>query len=242
MATGMHSWASIAADGEAIVWPDGCRDLVVAIPPRGAPEVLCTGLDRGARRVTLEAGTALVGLRVAPGSRFAWDADAHATHAERSLADGAMVSRDVLAWARRLQRAPERAAAMLEEGAARWIRPPDAHVVALLSAIAAGDGDGSAVLADASMRTWRRRLRDATGAPATFWRALHRARAAARLLAIEGAAPSAVAFRTGYADQAHLTRAVRRWFGTTPAALRRDGAALRAGIAAPDAFTLLAAR
>jgi AraC-like DNA-binding protein len=243
MATGMHAWASTATDGEAIVWPDGCRDLVVAIPRHGAPEVLCTGLDRSARRVLLDAGTALVGLRVAPGSRFAWDAGAPPVPpVERSLADGAVVPRDVLAWARRLQRTPERAAELLDEAAARWIRPPDAHVVALLSAIAAGDRDARAATDGASMRTWRRRMRDATGAPATFWRALHRVRTAARLLATEGAAPSDVAFRAGYADQAHLTRAVRQWFATTPAALRRDGAALRAGIAAPDAFTLLASR
>jgi AraC-like DNA-binding protein len=52
-----------------------------------------------------------------------------------------------------------------------------------------------------------------------------------------GGAPAEVAATCGYADQAHLTRAVRRFGATTPAALRRSRPApvtsVQDGAAAP---------
>jgi AraC-like DNA-binding protein len=47
-----------------------------------------------------------------------------------------------------------------------------------------------------------------------LWRAL-------RLLAADGATLAGVAAATGYADQAHLTRAMRRNTDSTPATLRK---------------------
>jgi AraC-like DNA-binding protein len=45
-----------------------------------------------------------------------------------------------------------------------------------------------------------------------------------------------VAFTVGYADQAHMTREMRRWFGVTPAAMRRGAPSYGDLVAAPDAF------
>ncbi|MER7764582.1 helix-turn-helix domain-containing protein [Streptomyces sp. NPDC097619] len=74
-----------------------------------------------------------------------------------------------------------------------------------------------------STRTVQRRLEE----HGTTWRGeterLRRERAT-RLLLDTGLGVEAIAARTGYADARALRRAVRRWHGTTPAALRRDGA------------------
>lgn len=60
------------------------------------------------------------------------------------------------------------------------------------------------------------------GAPPRFWLALARARRAGRALAA-GAAPFAdVALAHGFCDQAHLSRAMSRWFARSPRVLAQD--------------------
>ena len=49
---------------------------------------------------------------------------------------------------------------------------------------------------------------------------------------LEGASLADVAADAGFVDQAHLTRRVRQWFGTTPAALRGSRQSARTGSAA----------
>ncbi len=85
-----------------------------------------------------------------------------------------------------------------------------------------------------SPRTLQRLCRDRTGQGPLFWRRLARVRRAARGLATS--LPLAeVAADGGFADQAHLTREIARWFGATPQELRRDplrlGQALARGYA-----------
>ena len=61
-----------------------------------------------------------------------------------------------------------------------------------------------------------------TGKPAVFWLQLARARKAGRGIGEE--LPFSLAeFSTsmGYADQAHMSREFRRWFGVTPAMLKK---------------------
>lgn len=81
-----------------------------------------------------------------------------------------------------------------------------------------------------SVRSLERLVKAATGRPPAYWRGLARVRAAASN--IDAAVPlSALAADHGYADQAHMTRAFRQWFGTSPARLRADPV-LRATVAA----------
>ncbi|MBE1877605.1 helix-turn-helix domain-containing protein [Myceligenerans pegani] len=84
----------------------------------------------------------------------------------------------------------------------------------------AGDDDGL------SRRSWQRRFRSVTGLRRKEIERLDRARHAYRLLC-EGVRPARVAAAVGYADQAHLTRELRRIRGETPArilaATVRDG-------------------
>jgi hypothetical protein len=68
----------------------------------------------------------------------------------------------------------------------------------------------------ASVRTLQRRVARATGLTRRTITQLSRAEAA--LAALErGASPVEVARTVGYADQAHLTRSLKRFFGQTPA-------------------------
>lgn len=66
-----------------------------------------------------------------------------------------------------------------------------------------------------------RAFREHLGMPVTERARALRLASAQRLLLTTDLPLAEVAARTGWADQSHLTRAIRRAFGTTPAALRR---------------------
>jgi AraC-like DNA-binding protein len=67
-----------------------------------------------------------------------------------------------------------------------------------------------------SRRSWQRRFSSVTGLRRKEIQRLERSRHAYQLLS-EGVPPSEVAVAVGYADQAHLTRELRRIRGETPA-------------------------
>ncbi|MDX8350200.1 helix-turn-helix domain-containing protein [Cognatiyoonia sp. IB215446] len=76
-----------------------------------------------------------------------------------------------------------------------------------------------------SLRTLQRHLARRGLPPPEFWRLLGRARRAA--IALKTNLPlTDIAGDFGYSDQAHMTRALRHWFGRSPLALRRDEALL----------------
>lgn len=69
------------------------------------------------------------------------------------------------------------------------------------------------------------RLMQRHGQPApSVWVQLARVRRAVHLLAQRDDPIAAIAAEAGYSDQPHLTRALRHWFATSPAALRKDTA------------------
>lgn len=78
-----------------------------------------------------------------------------------------------------------------------------------------------------SLRSLQRHIAERTEAPLGFWRGLARARRCARLMLTQPDPLAEIAFASGYADQAHMSRDIRRWFGQTPMALRRDAALAR---------------
>jgi AraC-like DNA-binding protein len=71
-----------------------------------------------------------------------------------------------------------------------------------------------------SSRTVRRRFLLATGLTPKTIQQIERAQKAAGLLE-SGASILDVAYQTGYADQAHMTRSLRRFIGQTPAQIAR---------------------
>lgn len=96
----------------------------------------------------------------------------------------------------------------------------DAELVAALEAL--GTGQSVAWVASAMGVSTRslQRLLQSRGLPVpAFWRQLGRARIAAQLL-VHPVSLAELAADAGYSDQAHLTRAMRRWFGMTPQRLR----------------------
>jgi len=72
-----------------------------------------------------------------------------------------------------------------------------------------------------SERTGQRRILRSTGLTRRTLRQIQRAERAVALIQ-EGASPRDVAWRAGYADQAHLTRALKRFVGMTPRQLSQS--------------------
>ena len=72
---------------------------------------------------------------------------------------------------------------------------------------------------DASLRTVQRRFLKVTGLSPKTLQQIERAQRASHLLE-RGASIADVVYRTGYADQPHLTRSLTRLTGQTPAQLR----------------------
>nr|WP_255704449.1 helix-turn-helix domain-containing protein [Erythrobacter sp. SN021] len=77
-----------------------------------------------------------------------------------------------------------------------------------------------------SIRTFQRVVNEAMGRSPAWWRRLARVRrVAAKIASIQARQDSLVemAVDAGFSDQAHMTRELQHWLGTTPGQLRRGG-------------------
>lgn len=217
------SWVHRGADRPAslLIVPDGSIDLCLR---DGRLTVI--GPDRTAVRDDIPAGATTIGLRFRAGAAASW------LGVPASVLAGRRVPLEDL-WGGQARRIAEAAAEaggsaasalrVLEAafaGRAAASAPPDAamrRVFALLRA-PAGAGEPAvarlAGLVGTSERTLRRRCHEAFGyGPKTLERILR----FQRFLVLAGAAGLAdAAAGAGYADQAHLSREVRRLCGLTP--------------------------
>lgn len=205
------------AAGSRVV-PDGCVDLVWI---RGRLEI--AGPDSSHREVALEAGDRIAGVRLRPGAARPLLGETPATAVldsqveldrlwggdARDLADRAAAQSDP--W-----RVAELMAASLR---ARMVRHgPDRVAVAVAEALDRPRPPSIARLAwemGFSERQLRRRVLAAVGyGPKTLEQILRFRRA----VAASGPEPdwARIAAEQGYADQAHLSRQVRRWSGAAP--------------------------
>lgn len=174
------------------VFPDGCRDVLVLHPPSGPPVLRVTAFDPAPRRVVTDSGAEIHGFRLRPGAQIA----------PATLAG--------------LAADPDRVKERLGNHLTGW-GDTDDMLLALTrcGATAAGVARQSGV----SLRSLQRQFR-ALGLPTPdFWRGLGRARRAAAALASDAPLVQ-IACDSGFADQAHMTRDMVRWFGTSPARLR----------------------
>ncbi|MCK4511347.1 helix-turn-helix transcriptional regulator, partial [bacterium] len=137
-------------------------------------------------------------------------------------------------WLRSIAQHPDRASQYVADASERWFQRGDSIVDDFLAALDCTPGRVPRL--GMSERTLRRRITAATGGSPQFWVGLHRARLAGRTTVLTDDPIVDIAFAVGYSDQAHMTREMRRWFGTTPAAMRRGAASLGHLIIAPDAF------
>jgi AraC-like DNA-binding protein len=211
------TWHGVAGWRRSLrVLPDGCVDVAwdgVALTATPAAEVV--------RRVEVGAGSATVGVRLRPVAAGA----VLGLPADELQAPTAL--REV--WGDAAVRLEEQLAELpADTGLARLLdavtcrarlRTPDARLAAAVDLLACAGStvEGVAAAVGWSPRQLRRHCLAAVGlAPKSLQQVL-RFRRALRAL---GERPlAAVAAEHGYADQAHLTRSMRRHAGATPRAL-----------------------
>lgn len=176
--------------------PDGCRDLIVIVPTRGAPVRLVSALSQASETHSFAQGDQAMGVRLRPGAQFEERALLALVDDREEFDDADLLA--AVGAATRLDARVDEALACLGE-------------VPSLSLAQARLG--------VSARSLERLLSGHTQRSPLWWRSLARARRCARALA--GASPLAeLAADHGYADQAHMTRDLRRWFVASPSQLR----------------------
>ncbi len=194
----LDHWTSCpTGSSETLIFPDGCRDVILRRQPGERWEWLLSELDDSARSVTVSAGSEYIGRRLQPG-----------------------VGVDLDALSRALQgiSAENVSASRIAECCTTDLRTEE-----LLSVLAQGsDAKSAAALAGTSLRTLQRTTVALTGRAPLFWIRLARVRRAA--IAVQaGATAIEAATALGFTDQPHMSREFRHWLGVTPGQVaRRD--------------------
>lgn len=224
-----HALPAAAAPALQIV-PDGCIDIIWS-----GETLLVAGPDTKPIIETFAPGTVVVGVRFRPGAAPPWLGVPASAIVNRRVPLRDLWGADARRLADRLQdsRTPVAAADMVL--AALLARGPQANLrddaaPAVLAALTRSSEPPLPVSALArqlgvSERTLRRRCEAAFGyGPKTLARILRFQRILRLLRRPADARLAEMAVETGFADQAHMTREVRRLGGLTPGAF----AALRA--------------
>jgi len=176
--------------------PDGCRDLVVIARRAEAPVYLVSALSQASETHAFAPGDRATGVRLRPGAHIDERMLLALVRAREAWDDDDLLA--AVGAATRLDARVDDALACLREAPSLPLAQARLGV---------------------SARSLERLLSSRTGHGPLWWRSLARARRCARGLA--GDAPlAALAADHGYADQAHMTRDLRRWFGASPTALR----------------------
>lgn len=187
------------ADEVSLVVPDGCIDLLVFSCRNTDRTVIhVTDWDFSPRLVKVTAGTEITGYRLRPGTVLALSEFEH-----------------------------EDFAASTVESAIDGMIKQDDEISEIIDALCLPGNSisGLAKQQGVSERTLQRHFKGLSLPKPSFWRQLGRARRAVQELTCR--VPIAdIALEFGYSDQAHMTRDFSRWFGRSPAQLRKNSGAL----------------
>ncbi len=185
----LQKWEfSAKSDGSSIVIPDGCRDLIFMAKRGQQPRWMVSDLDNTVYSVSSRAGDYMKGFRLRPGAVIDVEALLHSVRDIDAQGDIADRIGSFTILSRNMSEALNCLGAVTSP-----------HEAARNLGVNARN---------------LQRLLKPTGRTPAAWLSLARARRAARLV-LEGDLSDA-AFTAGYADQAHMNREFRRWFGATP--------------------------
>ncbi|WP_034263475.1 helix-turn-helix domain-containing protein [Actinospica robiniae] len=218
-------WTSVAAaDGDALIVPDGCMDLMWY---DGTLQV--AGPDSVPFAIRMQAGAASAGLRFAPGTApSVLGVPAHELLNQRVRLEDLWSAAEARRAAERIADAPDHGVALerLAVELAGRAESTDPLISALTAQAQAGQPVAEmAHRAGLSQRQLLRRCLPAFGyGPKTLARILRVQRALALARSTQRPRFADVAAATGYADQAHLAREIRALTGQPLGAAVKPGA------------------
>jgi len=180
----------------SLVIPDGCRDIIVKEDPESTRTCFISDLSSCSFSVASSPGECMRGLRLQPGVQV-----------DKSRLNSWVATRGTDGIFHLDQ---------LDEFCYR-----SANLTEALDCLAS---DVSTVNCAAkqlgiSVRSLQRVVKIETGVTPVFWFGLARARKTAKALFVDRDL-SNVAFESGYSDQAHMSREMKRWFNLTPVQIR----------------------
>jgi hypothetical protein len=192
-----------------VTTPDGCWDLVMIRRARGRPIVVHTGLITRPFPLDFDEGDEYVAISFKPGVYMTQRPGVQML--DRGVVQPVTTKRTFRLDGDAFEIPTfENAEGLVDRLSRRGLLARDAIVERVL------DGDDRA----ASPRTVQRHFLHALGVTSKHLELIYRAQSAVALLEC-GRAPTDVALSVGYADQAHMTRWVKRITGRTPGVIAR---------------------
>jgi len=202
------------SNSKTYVLPDGCRDIIFKRDDDQLEAWFLSDLDKAPYTVEAQEGSKITGIRLRPGV----DVDiVRLSSWLKSNNPRTLFGSDQLDEFCRESSNVTDALTCLATGVSS---------IEISNEITDVNSGASSVLFVAkelgvSVRTLQRLVKSRTGQTPYFWFSLARARKAGRALKSYKSISEA-AYHSGYADQAHMTRAMRKWFNKTPHQMRID--------------------
>ncbi|MDP2733640.1 MAG: AraC family transcriptional regulator, partial [Hoeflea sp.] len=226
-------WLSLARQASAYrVLPDGRCDIILRFCTSAGPikqlSVVVTGPTTAHYDVPVEPGMGFAGIRLRPGFFQRILGFKPVALREKTLVGDAAISACPALAALCTETAtpetlPDRLIDFVRSRIGQDHAPLPGQTRRILSAFHASSGRLSvqdiAQLHGLTARTVQRIVLDATGLPPKSYARILQFHRAMRLLRDHRLRPSEAALEAGYVDQAHMTHALRRFGGLTPARL-----------------------
>ncbi|UJB69950.1 AraC family transcriptional regulator [Acaryochloris sp. 'Moss Beach'] len=177
--------------GSALIIPDGCRDIILSTSLGERPAWRITPLDTQTRNVYTREGVSLMGVRLQPGTQIN----------EQQLLSNLSADINEQDLKDRINRFCSLSRAVAESLECLRSQPRTVATAAKWLGI--------------TPRTLQRLMVSQTGQPPSFWLQLARVRQTALALKTSMSLVD-IAHAHGYADQAHMSRAIKHWLGVSP--------------------------